>query len=107
MTKDLKKEHKIKCFKCKKYFDNVIIFKDNEANDYQKGKWFCADCFNKECFDKGKQAQKQEFEKMISKLKHSGWISKDILYDNCKGDEDICVIDIAELRAKLKEQEKK
>ena len=43
--------------------------------------------------------------KMIDKkIKHSGWVSKDLLYDNLKVkecDEEICVIDLAELKQQL------
>ena len=41
--------------------------------------------------------------RIVDNLKlHSGWISKDILYDKFKGDDDICVVDYYELKTKLK-----
>ena len=52
---------KIKCYKCKKYFNSVIIFKENQDKDYQGEKWYCANCFNKECYNKGYQEAEQGF----------------------------------------------
>lgn len=57
--------------------------------------------------DKARKELIKEFEKMIDKIKHSGWISKDILYDNCEEQEDICVIDLEELKQQLKELKEK
>ena len=72
---NLKKE--IKCYKCKKYFNSVIIFTENQEEDYKQEKWFCANCFNKECFDKGYSLAKSETLKKVFKIIDDFWFSDD------------------------------
>jgi len=64
----LRKEHQIKCFGCKRYFDNVTIFSETYTQDYDNEKWFCVECFNKECYNKGHTQAIKEVLEIIDKL---------------------------------------
>jgi hypothetical protein len=67
MNTQNKQAEQIKCYKCKDYFDNVTIFTKNQEEDYKKEKWFCSECFIKECCDRTKAQAEKEYKKQEAK----------------------------------------
>ena len=77
------------------------------TKDFTKSQKGYIEQIKEDCIKQGRLQALADVERIVDKLKHSVWISKDILYDNYEGEEDVQIIDLAELKqkiAKLKEK---